>query len=115
MDFIQTLILGIMGGSGLAALINQAGEYLREKAKRKAESETDKDKDMEKLKRALKYDMLDRIRYLGQAYIRDGEIDYDDRRILHCMHRSYHEDLGGNGDLDTLMKEVDLLPLKVSK
>ena len=56
--------------------------------------------------------MYDRIRFLGQAYIAEGEIDFDDRRILRQMHTSYHNGLGGNGDLDALMEEVDSLPLK---
>ena len=61
---------------------------------------------------AMKYVLYDRIRYLGQAYIADSEIDFDDRRILNNMHHSYHFGLGGNGDLDTLMDEVNHLPLK---
>lgn len=56
--------------------------------------------------------MLDRIRYLGQRYVADNEVDFDDRRILNQMHKSYHDDLGGNGDLDELMKAVNALPLK---
>lgn len=61
---------------------------------------------------AIKYILYDRIRYLGQAYIDEGEIDFDDRRILNDMHRSYHSGLGGNGDLDVLMREVNNLRLK---
>lgn len=55
--------------------------------------------------------LMDRIRYLGQEYIKDGEVDFDDRRLLNQMHSVYHNTLGGNGDLDILMKEVDKLPL----
>lgn len=62
-----------------------------------------------------KFIMFDRIRYLGQAYINEKEIDFDDRRILNNMHNSYHNGLGGNGDLDTLMEEVNHLPLKTNK
>ena len=61
---------------------------------------------------ALKWVLYDRIRYLGQAYIHDGKVDFDDRRILHEMHQCYHNGLGGNGDLDSLMNEVNKLPLK---
>lgn len=56
--------------------------------------------------------LLDRIKYLGQAYIRDGAVDFDDRRLLHNMHAVYHSQLGGNGDLDLIIKAVDSLPLK---
>lgn len=64
---------------------------------------------------AMKYILYDRIRFLGQAYIAEGEIDFDDRRILHNMHNIYHNGLEGNGDLDELMQDVDALPLKVKK
>ena len=36
----------------------------------------------------------------------------DDRRVLNEMHHCYHDGLGGNGDLDNLMQEVNKLPLK---
>lgn len=62
---------------------------------------------------ALKYIMYDRIRFLGQAYIAEGKIDFDDRRILNAMHKVYHNGLNGNGDLDELMKAVNALPLKM--
>lgn len=61
---------------------------------------------------ALKFILYDRIKYLAQEYIVNGEVDFDDRRILHLMHSSYHYGLSGNGDLDVLMQEVDKLPLK---
>lgn len=56
--------------------------------------------------------MLDRMRYVGQNYLKQEEIDFDDRRIFHQMHDIYHNDLGGNGDLDQLMEAIDDLPLK---
>jgi len=67
------------------------------------------------LQEAQKCILLDRIIYLGQSYIADGEVDFDDRRRLHQMHSSYHNGLKGNGDADVIMKAVDALPLKKSK
>lgn len=55
---------------------------------------------------------MDRIQYLGQCYLADGEISFDDRRRLHRMHDAYHTGLNGNGDLDVIMAQVDRLPLK---
>ena len=55
---------------------------------------------------------VDRIQYLGQCYLADGEISFDDRRRLHRMHDAYHTGLNGNGDLDVIMAQVDRLPLK---
>ena len=64
---------------------------------------------------ALRFIIYDRIRHIALAYIADGEVDFDDRRILNDMHRSYHHGLGGNGDLDNLMSQVNALPLKIEK
>lgn len=114
-SIIVAVVGGLLGGSAVAALINQIGEGIREKKKRQADNEDSESDDIKEIKRALKYVMLDRIRYLGQVYIKSGEIDYDDRRILNEMHGSYHNGLGGNGDLDILMKEVNTLPLKIAK
>ena len=82
----------------------------KEKIKKLFES-----KELEDIKTGLKWVLYDRIRHLGQAYIKEGAVDFDDRRILHEMHNSYHNGLNGNGDLDALMDAVDKLPLKVKE
>lgn len=113
----------MLGGSFGVALIQLVNNWLvwrrERKAKkedRAAEKEDANDRNVNEqlaaLMEATKFILYDRIRYLGQAYIADGEIDFDDRRILNDMHRSYHNGLGGNGDLDILMSEVNRLPLK---
>ena len=79
---------------------------------KRAEAEKSRDAKILALCDAQKIVMLDRIRYLGQKYIEAGEIDFDDRRILNAMHSSYHTGLGGNGDADVVMHEVNKLPLK---
>ena len=61
---------------------------------------------------AMKYVLLDRILYLGQHYIKSGEVTFDDRKRLREMHNCYHNGLGGNGDADSIMSLVDKLPLK---
>lgn len=59
--------------------------------------------------------LFDRIRYLCRRYLADGEIDFDDLRAVNALHNSYHNGLGGNGDLDALMKQVRELPVKPKK
>lgn len=54
----------------------------------------------------------DKIKHLGQKYLQDEEIDFDDRQILIDMHSAYHNGLGGNGNLDALMSAVKSLPIK---
>lgn len=109
----DAVIVGLIaGGSAIVGgLITQLGEGIRQRRKRKYEKSDDKDKDIEALKTGLKWVLYDRIRYRGQQYISAGRVDFDDRRILNEMHASYHDGLGGNGDLDNLMGQVNRLPL----
>lgn len=120
----------LLTGASAAAVIKLIDNLIQWMLKRKAEKEdktedeVDKQKKSEQerleatekkldaLKIGVRIILLDRIQYLGQAYIRDGEVDFDDRRRLNDMHSVYHSSLGGNGDLDVLMHEVNSLPLK---
>ena len=124
------LIFAVVTGVTGAAVIKLIDNVVQWKLQRKAAKEDrtlDDDraeikkikqweKDMEDKVNALvnadKYILFDRIRYLGQKYVADDEVDFDDRRILNQMHDVYHNELGGNGDLDKLMKAVNTLPLK---
>lgn len=109
---IIAIVGGLLGGSAVAAFINAIAEGIRQRRKRKYDKDDGKDKDIMALKVGLKWVLYDRIRFLGQHYIEGGRVDFDDRRILNEMHKSYHDGLGGNGDLDVLMHEVNSLPLK---
>lgn len=60
----------------------------------------------------MKFVLLDRILYLGQSYIKNGEVSFDDRKRLGDMHTVYHGSLHGNGDADKVMDGVYELPLK---
>lgn len=110
----DTVIVALVAGLAavIGGLITQLGEGIRQKRKRKYDKDDGKDKDMMALKVGLKWVLYDRIRFLGQHYISVGSVDFDDRRILNEMHKSYHDGLGGNGDLDVLMRDVNGLPLK---
>lgn len=108
-------------GAGIVKLIGDRLAFRRErKAKKEDEASLNYDGRLKSIETktdaqsaALRYLLYDRIRYLGQAYIKDGCIDFDDRRILNEMHCAYHNGLDGNGDLNTLMQEVNKLPLKI--
>ena len=126
MEAWQIVLSFFAGGGVFVAIIGGIREALAFRRQRKAKKEDEKQMNisgrLEKIEsqmsaqsEALKYIMYDRIRYLGQGYIFNGEIDFDDRRILNDMHKSYHYGLGGNGDLDTLMSDVNKLPLKKGK
>ena len=129
MDFMPLLLTGATA----AALVKLLDNVIQWKLGRKAKKEDDtsereraeanqKQADFEKWRKdtdtkiaaiveGQKCILLDRLQHLGRAYIKDGEIDYDDRRRLHQMHDAYHG-LGGNGDLDELMSDVNDLPLQ---
>lgn len=120
---MNEVIIAVISGGSVVAIIEGVREWLAWQRNRKAvkedraaEEAAEKVKTLEEkvdaLVEANRYILYDRIRYLGQCYIDEKEIDFDDRRILNKMHESYHNGLEGNGDLDTLMEEVNHLPLK---
>ena len=127
------LIIGIFGGGAVGAGIMTIIQMClkRKWAKEdKAEEKTDKITEMntrldtisDQLKTAIddiahvksanKAILEDRIKWLGEKYLSEKEIDFDNRRILHNLHSAYHYDCNGNGDYDCLMRDVDELPLK---
>lgn len=123
---INATIIAILTGGVGAAIVKSIFDILAWRRTRKAEKEdrvylnaeerlNQIEEQNQAQSEALKFLLYDRIKYLGQCYIRDNEINIDDRRILNDMHKSYHSGLGGNGDLDLLMKTVNNLPLKIEK
>jgi hypothetical protein len=61
--------------------------------------------------KALRYLMLYVIQERAKQHIKDGSITLEERRSLHHWHSLYHNELGGNGDADALMAQVDKLQL----
>lgn len=55
--------------------------------------------------------MLFIIQERTKQHIREGRISLEDRRAPHQWHDLYHNGLGGNGDADALMEQVDRLEL----
>ena len=70
-----------------------------------------KDDRQDAIVEALKVLMIDRVRYLGNRYIQEGSVKLSDKETLQDMHRAY-KTLGGNGHLNTVMAEVDELPIR---
>ena len=62
------------------------------------------------LERAQKITMHERIKRLAAKYCENGKISYSDYEIIKQMHEIYHNDLHGNGFLDSVMEDVDNLP-----
>ena len=57
--------------------------------------------------------LYDRIKHLAKAYIKRGWISVEEYEDLKRMHRVYHDDLKGNGFLDSIMAEVDKIEKRV--
>lgn len=125
-NWMCAIITGATGAAVIKLIDNIVQWCLQRKAAKEDRDEENDKKELQKIKdwekdmedkvnalvNADKYILFDRIRYLGQKYVADDEVDFDDRRILRQMHEVYHNELGGNGDLDELMKAVNALPLK---
>lgn len=131
---MEDILLAILGGGVAVAIIEAVREAIswhrNRKAQREDRAEEKKEKQFEERIGHLESDMgevrtlvaalvdsqknvlFDRIQYLCRRYISEGEIDFDDRRGLNALHHSYHDGLGGNGDLDALMDSARALPLK---
>ena len=104
---MSELILSIIGGSCGAAIVSGVFALIqyrvarRDKLSEKADAQN----------KALRYLMLYIIQERAKQHLKDECISLDDRRSLHHWHDLYHNGLGGNGDADALMAQVDKLPL----
>lgn len=115
MTELVMLFLAGTGGAALIKLLDNIIQFsLQRRAKRKDNGQKEKtelEKQVDAIQQCLMVSMLDRIQYLCRCYIRDEKITIEDRRRLHQMHKGYKA-VGGNGDLDDLLAQVDELPLK---
>lgn len=57
--------------------------------------------------------LYDRIKHLAKSYIKRQWISVEEYEDLKRMHKVYHDDLKGNGFLDSIMAEVDKLEKRV--
>lgn len=93
-------LIELLGGAAGAALVGGIFSMVQSrKARKDAKS------------KALRYIMLYIIQERAKQHIKDGTITLEERRSLHHWHDLYHNGLGGNGDADALMAQVDKLNL----
>lgn len=105
MDWLK-LISELLGGATGAALV--AGIFSAIQARKARKEKQDDKKDAQN--KALRYLMLYIIQERAKSHIKDNGITLEERRALHHWHKLYHDGLGGNGDADALMAQVDKLP-----
>ncbi len=102
MEILYTLL----GGAASAALVSGVFTLIQFFVSRKDKKDSHEDVQT----KALRYLMLYIIQSRCEEYIRRGSITLQERRSLHHWHDLYHNGLGGNGDADLLMEEIDSLP-----
>ena len=103
MELTLAILGAVLGSSGVTTIIVA---LLNRRWAKKDRGDTKLDAVVE----AQKLIMLDRVRYMGKQYISEHEIGLEDKETLEAMYRAYKA-LGGNGHLDTLMDEIERLPV----
>lgn len=101
---VLTIILSVLGSSSVASVIVAILQHHWSKKEKK-------DERIDALVAAQQVMMIDRVRFLGRCYIQNGEITLADKENLVSMYNAYKA-LGGNGHLETVMREVDQLEVK---
>ena len=123
---LQTILGGAVGSSlvvGIFGLITwvlnrkaakaDKKEAQKEKREGQAKTEMDNIKDtLDNLIVAMRMQMYISIKKEGRSYLSRGSITAEELGDLIQAHTVYHDVLGGNGYLDTLMEKVKELPVK---
>lgn len=100
-------LISILCGSAGAAIATGVFSLVLYRVKRRDKENDENDA----TQKALRYLMLYIIQERCKDYIAAGKIALDERRAIHHWHDVYHKGLGGNGDADALLHQVDDLPL----
>ena len=100
MELLQ-VVLSSGIGVGIMAIVLAA-------LQRRWKKSDDKSDSIKALVSAQKVLMVDRVRYLGQGFILQGQITLEAKETLQEMYAAY-KSLGGNGHPETVMQEVEKL------
>lgn len=102
MGIVVSLLSGSIGAGLMTILLAMLQRHWAKK-----DAKTGK---LEALVNAQKVVMVDRVRYLGSRYIKQKSVSLEDKETLIEMYNAY-KSLGGNGHLETVMQEVEKLPV----
>lgn len=106
---MEQMIAAFLGGSAASAMISGLFSLLQDRLRRgKRRSDTE-----QALVDGMQFILLDVIAQRALRYIQAGEAELHDKQLLQRMHQVYHDGLGGNGNLDALMEQVDRLPVRL--
>ena len=95
-----TVIIAIIGSSAMGAAVSGIFALIQNRKKHQ-----------DGVSKGIRQLLYDRIKYLGRCYLGKKEISSEDLEDLIHMHLIYHDDLDGNGYLDSLMEAVRKLPI----
>lgn len=95
-DFLKTVILAIVSSGVLSSIIAAVVSGIQSK---------------NTLSKGLKHVLYFQIKQGCRDALRDGSIDHDSLQAIHEAWEIYHDKLGGNGYLTSLMAKVDKLPM----
>ena len=104
-EFIKTIVVAILGSGAFSGMVAALINAIRD-SKKKLSAEEAARAD------AIMYLLAGQIRSECQEHINNGEIDIEDLKRLEKAWSIYHDKLGGNGFLDTVMSGIRKLPLK---
>lgn len=104
MSLIVTIAVSVIGSSGIASIVVAILQHYWTK-------EEHTDARIDALVEAQQVMMIDRVRWLGRTYIKQGCIRLEDKESLISMYNAYKA-LGGNGHLSTIMDEASRLEVK---
>ena len=104
---MEQMIATLIGGACGAAIVSGTFTFIQFMITRRDK----KSGKVDALIKALRYIMLYIIQERAKQHIKDKNITLEERRALHHWHTLYHDGLGGNGDADALMAQVDRLPI----
>jgi len=97
-------MIAVIGSSGVASIVVDILQHHWQKTNKT-------NTQIAALVAAQKVIMVDRVRYIGKQYIQQGFIFLADKETLNSMYAAYKA-LGGNGDLETVMSEVNRLEVR---
>lgn len=106
------LLTVILGGGFSAAFVSGFIQIVLWKLNRSAVKADKAGGNEMHIKNALRILLYDRIKHLGRCYIERGYVTADELEDLIAMHECYHDDLDGNGFLDSIMAQVKNLHIK---
>ena len=106
MEIVVSLLSGSLGAGVVSIIMAALQRHWRKK--------DDKDGSIKALVKAQKVLMINHVRDLGEKYIQNRKISLEDKETIHEMYDAYKA-LGGNGHLETVMQEIDRLPIATTK